>query len=37
MMMNKYPGVPRAWMGCVSVRDVAEAHVRAITNERIDG
>lgn len=31
MMRGKYPGLPNIYVPMVDVRDVAEAHVRAIT------
>jgi len=33
MMMNEMPGMPPLYFTCVDVKDVALAHLRAITRE----
>ena len=30
VLLGKFPGLPRLQMGCVDVRDCAEAHLRAL-------
>ena len=37
MMKGKVPGLPRLWVGCVDVRDVADLHLRAMIDLRANG
>ena len=37
MMDGSMPGVPRLWLGTVDVRDVADLHLRAMTNPAAKG
>jgi nucleoside-diphosphate-sugar epimerase len=37
LLQGKLPLLPRAWAGVVDVRDIAELHVRAMTDERAAG
>jgi len=37
MMDGSFPGLPRLWFGIVDVRDVADLHLRAMTNRAAKG
>jgi len=37
MMKGKVPGLPRLWVGCVDVRDVADLHLRAMIDPAAKG